>query len=299
MIEKNAIVVLENLNFGFKRGRIKIEKQVYQKFEKALIDKLNYLVFKDSCEGESGHYLSGYQLAAPFESFERLGSQTGLIYYVIPSYTSKICPNTGFVDLLKPKYENASQAISFFNRFDCIKYDAKGDFFEFSFDYKNFNEKTGQKSKWTVCSYGKEWYYYSAKEKSYNCYDVTAELKKLFDSFSIKWQDDENLCRIICENGDAKLLSSLIFYLKLILQMRYTYKDKDVELDFILSPVMDKNGNFFDSRKAGKEKPQNADANGAYHIALKGLTLINRIEDGKIAREKNSNIDWFNYVQNR
>ena len=47
MIENNAIVVLEDLNFGFKRGRFKVERQVYQKFEKMLIDKLNYLSFKD------------------------------------------------------------------------------------------------------------------------------------------------------------------------------------------------------------------------------------------------------------
>ncbi|MCD4693231.1 MAG: type V CRISPR-associated protein Cas12a/Cpf1, partial [Calditrichales bacterium] len=47
MVKYNAIVVMEDLNFGFKRGRIKVEKQIYQKFEKMLIDKLNYLVFKN------------------------------------------------------------------------------------------------------------------------------------------------------------------------------------------------------------------------------------------------------------
>ena len=45
MVEHNAIVVMEDLNFGFKRGRFKVEKQVYQKLEKMLIDKFNYLVF--------------------------------------------------------------------------------------------------------------------------------------------------------------------------------------------------------------------------------------------------------------
>ncbi|MBU1167427.1 type V CRISPR-associated protein Cas12a/Cpf1, partial [Patescibacteria group bacterium] len=46
MVKHNAIVVMEDLNFGFKRGRFKVEKQIYQKLEKKLIDKLNYLVFK-------------------------------------------------------------------------------------------------------------------------------------------------------------------------------------------------------------------------------------------------------------
>lgn len=37
MVKYNAIVVLEDLNFGFMRGRQKVEKQVYQKFEKMMI----------------------------------------------------------------------------------------------------------------------------------------------------------------------------------------------------------------------------------------------------------------------
>ena len=41
MVKYNAIVVLEDLNMGFMRSRQKIEKQVYQKFVKMLIDKLN------------------------------------------------------------------------------------------------------------------------------------------------------------------------------------------------------------------------------------------------------------------
>jgi hypothetical protein len=41
MIENDAILVLENLNSGFMRGRQKVEKSVYLKFEKMLIDKLN------------------------------------------------------------------------------------------------------------------------------------------------------------------------------------------------------------------------------------------------------------------
>ena len=45
-IENNAIIVFEDLNSVFKRGRFKIEKQIYQKFEKMLIEKLNYLMLK-------------------------------------------------------------------------------------------------------------------------------------------------------------------------------------------------------------------------------------------------------------
>ena len=46
MVEYKAIVVLEDLNMGFMRGRQRIERQVYEKFEKMLIDKLNCYIDK-------------------------------------------------------------------------------------------------------------------------------------------------------------------------------------------------------------------------------------------------------------
>ncbi|HRF58009.1 MAG TPA: type V CRISPR-associated protein Cas12a/Cpf1, partial [Campylobacterales bacterium] len=82
MAEHNAIVVLEDLNFGFKRGRFKVEKQVYQKFEKMLIDKLNYLVDKQKSPSEIGGVLKALQLTNKFESFEKMGKQSGFLYYV-------------------------------------------------------------------------------------------------------------------------------------------------------------------------------------------------------------------------
>lgn len=45
-IEHNAIIVMEDLNSGFKRLRQKIERQIYQKFELALAKKLNFVVIK-------------------------------------------------------------------------------------------------------------------------------------------------------------------------------------------------------------------------------------------------------------
>ena len=44
MVKYNAIVVLEDLNMGFMRGRQKVEASVYQKFEKMLIKDANTIV---------------------------------------------------------------------------------------------------------------------------------------------------------------------------------------------------------------------------------------------------------------
>lgn len=82
MVKYKAIVVLEDLNMGFMRGRQKVEKSVYQKFEKMLIDKLNYLVDKKADPASPGGMLNAYQLTNKFESFKKLGKQSGFLFYV-------------------------------------------------------------------------------------------------------------------------------------------------------------------------------------------------------------------------
>ena len=84
MVKYDAIVVMEDLNVGFKRGRFKVERQVYQKFEKALIDKLNYLVTtKDESEyGIAGSVSNAYQLTEKFKSFKDMGKQNGMLFYM-------------------------------------------------------------------------------------------------------------------------------------------------------------------------------------------------------------------------
>ena len=62
VIDYNAIIVMEDLNKGFKRGRFKVERQVYQKFENMLISKLNYLVFKERKADENGGILRDISL---------------------------------------------------------------------------------------------------------------------------------------------------------------------------------------------------------------------------------------------
>lgn len=122
MVKYNAIVVLEDLNTGFMRDRQKVEKQVYQKFEKMLIDKLNYYVDKKAEATEVGGSLNALQLTNQFVSFQKLGKQSGFLYYVPAWNTSKIDPVTGFVSLFNTKYENQEKAIAFFKKFDAIRF---------------------------------------------------------------------------------------------------------------------------------------------------------------------------------
>jgi CRISPR-associated protein Cpf1 len=64
-----ALVVLENLNSGFKNSRKKIEKQVYQKLELALAKKLNFVVDKTAKDGELLSVQNALQLTPPVDNF--------------------------------------------------------------------------------------------------------------------------------------------------------------------------------------------------------------------------------------
>lgn len=319
MIKENAIIVMEDLNFGFKRGRFKVEKQIYQKFENMLIDKLNYLVFKDKGLQALGGVLKAYQLANKRKTANETGKQSGFIFYVPAGYTSKIDPVTGFVNLFDlGKKGNHQQKRGFFEKFKEIRYEPENDMFRFTFDYKDFldkdDKKKSKKTKWTVYSNDKR-IKYDVKTKGYQDVFVTENLKKLFTEMNISWKQGENIVDVIKAYGAGKeetkdretirFFDELYRNFVLVIQLRNTNNHTDE--DFILSPVKDSAGNFFDSRKqmelGDKAKlPKDADANGAYHIALKGLYLLHQFDETledklKDVDMKISNTEWFNFRQ--
>jgi CRISPR-associated protein Cpf1 len=323
-IENNAIIVLEDLNFGFKRGRFKIEKQIYQKFEKMLIDKLNYLVFKDINNNEKGGRLNAYQLANKFESFQKLGKQSGIIYYVDAYKTSKICPKTGFVNMLYPKFENIDKSKQFIQNFEYIKYNKDENLFELNFSYSKFSKADNKdrisKDNWSIWSNGiKLINKRDPKKNNQWCtkeFDATEELKKLFNEQNIEFFSGNDLKELICTKSSKDFFESLIFCIKTILQLRNSYLESEVKLfkdkkgnefkegdyDYILSCVKDKSGSFFDSREAEVGEIKDADANGAYHIALKGLMLIDIIKKADLSKKSDLKIDrneFLNYVVER
>lgn len=305
MVKYHAVVVLEDLNKGFMRGRQKVEKQVYQKFEKMLIDKLNYLVDKKADAAQSGGLLNAYQLTSKFDSFQKLGKQSGFLFYIPAWNTSKIDPVTGFVNLFDTRYTNADKALEFFSKFDAIRYNEEKDWFEFEFDYDKFTQKAhGTRTKWTLCTYGMRLRSFKNPAKQYNWDSVvvalTDEFKRILGEAGIDIH--ENLKDAICnlEGKRRKYLEPLMQFMKLLLQLRNSRKNP--EEDYILSPVADENGVFYDSRSCGDKLPENADANGAYNIARKGLMLIRLIKEAKeLGKVKYdiSNKAWLNFAQQK
>lgn len=305
IVENNAIVVLEDLNVGFKRGRFKIERQVYQKFEKALIEKLNFLVFKDYPPTAAGGVLNAFQLTGKFESFEKLSNQSGILFYVPAGYTSKIDPKTGFANIFDfSGLTNVKKKQEFFSKFPKIYFDAGTASFAFEFDYKNFTtyKQKFARTQWCVYSRGKR-LIWNAKDRKTEEIDPTKQICEALSGLNISYVSGENLKDKIgqasLENATEATKASwdkLFRAFKYSLQLRNSRsgstKAKD---DRIISPVKADDGSFFDSGEQPENGalPRDADANGAFHIALKGLLGIRK----KFAKKWSSNESWFEFVQ--
>ena len=293
MIKYNAIVVLEDLNSGFKNSRKKVEKQVYDKFETKLISKLSYLVNKEvENKNSAGGILNAYQLT---NTETKNSKQNGVIFYIPAWCTSKIDPMTGFVSLFDLRKINKE----FVEKFDKIKFNKNKNYFEFEFNYINFSDKSsGPRKQWVLCSYGDRIRTFRNPQKNSEWCNETNDC-----------MDYNNLKQEICEKSNPQFFNAVKekdgFYgfgtlFKLLVQLRNSVTGS-VE-DYILSPVMNKQGTFFDSRTCGNYLPKDADANGAYNIARKGLMLVDRIKssDEKLKIEYAiKNADWLAYVQNQ
>lgn len=303
IVKYNAIVVLEDLNMGFMRGRQKVESSVYQKFEKMLIDKLNYLVDKKKNPEEDGGVLNAYQLTNKFDSFQKLGKQSGFLFYTQAWNTSKIDPVTGFVNLFDTRYETREKAKDFFGKFDAIRYNTAKDWFEFAFDYSEFTSKAeGSRTNWTLCTYGERIETFRDEKQNSNWatrkINLTDKFKELFEKHKIDIQAD--LKEAISQQDSADFFKGLLYLLKLTLQMRNS--EIGTEIDYMQSPVADANGNFYNSDTCDDSLPKNADANGAYNIARKGLWIVQQIkaaDDLKNVKLSISNKEWLKFAQEK
>lgn len=309
VIKYNAIIAMEDLSYGFKKGRFKVERQVYQKFETMLINKLNYLVFKDISITENGGLLKGYQLTYIPEKLKNVGHQCGCIFYVPAAYTSKIDPTTGFVNIFKFKDLTVDAKREFIKKFDSIRYDSEKKLFCFTFDYNNFitQNTVMSKSSWSVYTYGvriKRRFVNGRFSNESDTIDITKDMEKTLEMTDINWRDGHDLRQDII---DYEIVQHIFEIFRLTVQMRNSLSElEDRDYDRLISPVLNENNIFYDSAKAGDALPKDADANGAYCIALKGLYEIKQItenwkEDGKFSRDrlKISNKDWFDFIQNK
>lgn len=302
MVEYHAIVVLEDLNTGFMRGRQKIERQVYEKFEKRLIEKLNCYIDKQAEANEISGLLHPLQLTCEAKKWKR-SHQCGCLFYIPAWNTSKIDPVTGFVNLFDIRYDTREKARLFFSKFQRISYNTSKDWFEFTFDYNDFTTKAeGTRTQWTLCTYGERIRTFRNSQKN-NQWDnerivLTDELKQILERYDIDIHG--NLKEAICSQADAQFYKDMLGLVKLLLQMRNSITNS--EEDYLLSPVADDKGHFFDSRERISSLPIDADANGAYNIARKGLWAIRRIRENPNEEKLSlsiTNKEWLQFAQTK
>ena len=284
--EMPAFIVLEDLNIGFKRGRQKIEKQVYQKLELALAKKLNFLVDKEAEDGEVGSVTKAIQLTPPVNNFGDIkGKQFGNMLYIKADYTSQTDPVTGWrktIYLKKGSEENIKKQI--LESFDDIRFDGKD--YYFSYTDKNTNKLWAlysSKGGVSLDRYFRELVYENSDKKwTPKKQDLVKMLDELFVGFDKnvsllkQLKDGENPNKI---NEKNTAWESLRFAIMLIQQIRNSGLVEE-DSDFILSPVRNEKGEHFDSRKEKENLPVNGDANGAFNIARKGIIVSEHIKRG-------------------
>lgn len=308
VLKYDAVIAMEDLNFGFKKGRFSVEKQVYQKFENMLISKLNFLCDKKADPENEGGLLKAYQLTNKFDGVNR-GKQNGIIFYVPAWDTSKIDPATGFANLLKPKYSSVSETKHLIENIDDIRYNSETDMFEFDIDYSKFPRcNADYKKRWTVCTNGDRIETFRNPQKNSEWdnrrVELTAEFKALFADYGV----DINMCikKSVLNISDKGFFVRFIKLFALTLQMRNSVTGSTApEDDYLISPVCDATGVFYDSRNYHGENasmPADADANGAYNIARKGLWAINQIKNSPADKLDNvklavSNAEWLEFAQ--
>lgn len=274
IIKYNAIVVLEDLSRRFKQNRGGIERVVYQQFEKALIDKLNYLIFKDNRDEFSpGGVLGGYQLTAPFTSFGDIEKtkQTGVLFYTNAEYTSQTDPLTGFrknvyVSNYAPQ-EKIKELINNIKEFGWSE--EEGGYF-IKYNPSDFVKNWGKcfSKDWTIWTKVPRiirWKEPTSSYWSYKKVDLNEEFEDLLKkyNFEIKAKDILTYLKKRIDENDKSLTEKkefdgkqrnfyerFIFLFNLILQVRNTFslslkidksenkiKEIDYGIDFFASPV--------------------------------------------------------------
>ncbi len=295
-IHYNAIVVMEDLNMRFKQIRGGIERSVYQQLEKQLIDKFGYLIFKNRQSHEFGGVLKGYQLTAPFVSFEKMGKQTGIIFYTQAEYTSGTDPLTGFRKNVYVSNSASQKKIKeTIEKFDAIGWGEEEQSYFFTYNPKNFVE---ERYKNIVYSPQKGWTVYAKvprirrekDEKGYWQYtpiDVNEKFGELFrlwefedpqaadlhDEICRKIQDGELEEKYVIDGRERSFYHAFIYLFNIVMQIRNSFSEKwesyedergetriksvGEDIDFIASPVRPFFSTYAKSEKYGNLSPLN------------------------------------------
>lgn len=290
-IAPHAYIVLEDLNTEMKRGRQKIEKQVYQNLETALAKKLNFVVDKDAKKGEIGSVSNALQLTPPINNYQDIEGkkQFGVMLYTRANYTSVTDPATGWRKTIYIKNGKENDIRNqILDKFSDFGFDGKDYYFEYAeanagYMWRLYSGKNGEalprfQNKKQALQDKNVWV-----SERINVVNILDKLFANFDkskSFKSQIVDGVELKKIEGRNETA--WQSLRYALDLIQQIRNSGEKNSDDDNFLFSPVRNDNGEHFDTRNYKNNgelsEIRDADANGAYNIARKGLIMDTHIK---------------------
>jgi|BioPla2DNA2_1021312.scaffolds.fasta_scaffold01579_15 hypothetical protein len=291
-IQNNAIIVLEDLNSGFKNGRKKVERQIYQNFELALAKKLNFVVDKNKADSELWWLYNAYQLTPKVDNFQDIYAQTWILFYTQAWYTSITCPICWFRKNIYKKYDSVSAVKQRIKDIE-LKIEKKWSDFSFFYKLENLEDKKGNKRekldrKITTKNQIRLFNERIEKWTAFKSTEIVLS-EKFSDLFKEYWIDEHNIVKSMLEKSDVKLFKDFMFCRNLLLQIRNS-KEWD-DWGYLQCPACE-----FHSDNGFQGTHFNWDANGAYNIARKGVMILNKINDN----EKTlwiTNVEWDNFTQ--
>ena len=304
MLKYNAIIVMESLNKKFMTRRsAAFGPAIYSKFQKALLNKLSYLVLKDRKPLEKGGILNGYQFASCPDKIDEQPVQYGRVFFVTAGYTSSIDPVTGFVSLFSfDEYGDSNEkAKKFTNGFDIIRVNEENvaELF-FSYDKFKTSEKWTNKT-WHCIIRGKRIIPHKNQNTGfweYHNEDMRKELDELFEKYGKKLAAGTDIKELMDDirKENPEIDKEFVFLMKKVFRLRNF--NRETGEDYIISPAVDAYGETFDSRDSRNAeigRPVNGDSNGSRNIAIKGLMSLRSITETEKFHSV-SNADWFRGV---
>lgn len=304
MFKYNAIIAMEKLDKNFKRNRIHVGYDVYSQFERALIDKLNFYINKHNEPFDIAGYRMPIQLTQKFDSFDRLGFQSGVIFYVNPSYTSQIDPMTGYINRFnRYEYQTIKTSIEDIQKLEFFKYNEEEKSFEIGLIVNRFFSNADKDECWTlkVINGVNDHRVDLCTDNNRGGMKVDTDIRlykewmKLFMDHNISIIGDikEN---ILEETRSKQFYVDFIRLFRLTCQIRNIYTDRDE--GFVLSPISINNPPF-NSETAPSTLPQDPDANDAYGIGMKAIQYINLLikNEGKLSKKDYASLNVSKYIR--
>lgn len=309
-----CVVALERLNADFKNSRSAFEVNIYEQFERDLVNRLSLLTDKDNGNDTE----KALQLTNPGKTeIERTAyPQNGVVLFVNPAYITTTDPLTGFVNRLDTAYSSIAECEALTDRMESFRFDARSGNFVIEFDYGKVAPERSlplSRKHWTIETFGER--VENIRDFSVNpkgvwvdkVTELTPAMKTLLTDNGVAWQDGGELAPRLKGKG-ADFWKELLRLVRLTCQTANWYSDRREWR--LVGCTRDGNGRIYDSRTALQSRPMDADVNAAWNLARKAHLVLKHIRefvpgetvdpDGKAVKAPSvvvTDEEWFAAVQ--